>query len=35
MELQQAGHWESPAMPAAYARSAKSGHSAVARLWEK
>ena len=35
VELQQAGRWKSPSMPAAYARSARAGHGAVARLLER
>ena len=35
VELQQAGRWKSPSMPAAYARSARAGQNAVARLLEK
>lgn len=34
VELQQAGRWKSPSMPAAYARSARAGQNAVARLLE-
>ena len=34
VELQQAGRWQSPNMPAAYARQARAAHSAVARLLE-
>ena len=35
VELQQVGRWKSPSMPAAYARSARAGQNAVARLLEK
>ena len=35
VELQQAGRWKSPSMPAAYARSARAGRGAVARLLEQ
>ena len=35
VELQQAGRWKSPSMPATYARSARAGQNAVARLLEK
>ncbi len=35
VELQQARCWKSPSMPAHYARSARAGHGAVARLLEK
>ncbi len=34
VELQQAGRWKSPSMPANYARSARAGQNAVARLLE-
>ena len=34
VELQQAGRWKSPSMPATYARSARAGQNAVARLLE-
>ena len=34
VELQQAGRWKSPSMPATYARSARAGQNAVARRLE-
>ncbi len=34
VELQQAGRWQSPHMPAVYARNAGAQHNAVARLLE-
>lgn len=33
-ELQQAGRWKPPSMPAAYAQSASAGQNALARLLE-
>ena len=34
VKQQQAGCWKSPSMPATYARSARAGQNAVARLLE-